>query len=80
MRLTLFKHESAETQQEPAEERSCIHGVRIPHWENPADMGHEDRASYFVCDSCGAHLSREESAAVDPAAIVAQADEEVLAR
>ncbi len=42
----------------------CVHGVRIPHWDSVADMGHDDRASYFVCESCGSRFTPEESAAI----------------
>jgi hypothetical protein len=54
---------------------ACLHGVRIAHWENPADMGRTDRASFFVCESCGAALSPDENRMLDPAAPVRAADE-----
>lgn len=42
----------------------CVHGVRIPHWDSASDMGHDERASYFVCESCGSRFTPEESAAI----------------
>jgi len=54
---------------------TCVHGVRIAHWDSAGDMGHADRVSYFVCESCGATLTPEESQALDPAAPVRAADE-----
>jgi len=54
---------------------TCVHGVRIAHWDNAGDMGNADRVSYFVCESCGATLTPEESRALDPAAPVRAADE-----
>lgn len=31
----------------------CPHVTLVPHWDSAADMGHEDRASSYKCDSCG---------------------------
>ena len=74
--LSVFRHkdeaEAAPTETTPAE---CVHGVRVPHWDSVADMGHEDRASYFVCESCGQQFSPEESAAIHAASVVEQVEQ-----
>jgi hypothetical protein len=38
----------------------CPHTALTPRWERPEDMGKEDLASSFRCDTCGAVLSGEE--------------------
>ncbi|MSQ30307.1 MAG: hypothetical protein EXR68_07470 [Dehalococcoidia bacterium] len=30
----------------------CLHLALAPRWDSAADMGHEDRATSYVCDSC----------------------------
>jgi hypothetical protein len=30
----------------------CIHAVLVPRWENVQDMGHEDKISRYMCESC----------------------------
>ncbi len=39
----------------------CPHATLYPRWDNSADMGHEDRASVFVCAACGGTFSPEET-------------------
>jgi hypothetical protein len=41
----------------------CPHIQLSPRWENPEDMGHEDLATAFVCQACGATLTPDESRA-----------------
>lgn len=31
----------------------CGHVALVPHWDSLADMGHQDRVSFFRCDACG---------------------------
>jgi hypothetical protein len=38
----------------------CPHTALTPRWERPEDMGKEDLASSFRCDTCGAVLSGDE--------------------
>jgi hypothetical protein len=33
-------------------EPECPHVALLPHWDDPNDMGHEDRASSFRCQAC----------------------------
>jgi len=76
MRLTLFKHEDRVDTEAPDHE--CIHGVRLAHWDDPSGMGHQDQVSYYTCESCGTHFTREEDADLRPTEVVAQADHERL--
>ena len=39
----------------------CPHGVLTPHWETIADLGREELATSYVCESCGAVFSPEEA-------------------
>ena len=43
----------------------CPHLAVAPRWDNAADIGHEDRATSFVCDSCHASFSASEIEAAD---------------
>ncbi len=43
-------------------EGTCAHVAITPRWDNIDDMGHEDRASSWVCDSCHATLTPAEAA------------------
>lgn len=61
------EHPSAATTEVKAE---CAHAVLLPHWDKLEDMGHEELASGFRCDACGAdfapdraQLMREQEAA-----------------
>jgi hypothetical protein len=58
-------HVQEEAKQEtPAElEADCPHTVLIPRWDNAADMGNNDKATEFVCESCGRSF---ESGAMPP--------------
>ncbi len=38
----------------------CPHATLIPHWDNPDDMGKQDRANSFTCESCKETFSGEE--------------------
>ena len=40
----------------------CPHVTLVPHWDNPEDMGHEDRATSFRCDACGSGFTPAEAA------------------
>jgi hypothetical protein len=31
----------------------CLHAALAPRWDRGEDIGHEDRATSFRCDSCG---------------------------
>lgn len=44
----------------PEREVQCPHTALTPRWDRPEDMGKEDLASSFRCDTCGAVLSGDE--------------------
>jgi hypothetical protein len=72
-----FLHRRSDTEEAinaAVAEAECPHGVRLPHWDNNADLGHMDRVSYFVCESCGEVLSPQQDAVIDPAAPAKAAD------
>ena len=50
----LFGRKSTEAapESEPSEV-VCLHTSSAAQWDSPEDMGHEDRASRFVCAACG---------------------------
>jgi hypothetical protein len=48
----------------PAEDPACAHVVLVPRWDSTGDMGHDDRASSWVCDACGASFTPSEAQTV----------------
>lgn len=38
----------------------CPHVLLSPRWDSVADIGHEDKAVGYKCNSCGASLTVEE--------------------
>jgi hypothetical protein len=50
-------HRSSETETAAP---ACMHGALIPRWDSVADMGREDRATGYRCDSCGAEFTPDE--------------------
>lgn len=41
---------------------SCQHLLLVPHWDSPVDIGNEEKASSYRCNTCDEHFSREEEA------------------
>lgn len=39
----------------------CAHLALTPRWDNIDDMGKEDRATSYVCDSCHESLTPDEA-------------------
>jgi hypothetical protein len=67
----LFKREAAAPRrglQTGPSGADCAHLAVAPRWDNAADIGHEDRATSFVCDSCHNSFSGSEIEAVRSAA------------
>jgi hypothetical protein len=52
------KEESTATM-EPAPE--CLHVALIPHWDNLDDIGHEDRATSYLCEACTTVFTAEDA-------------------
>ena len=40
----------------------CPHVMLAPRWDNVADIGHEDRATGFVCSGCNSLFTVDEAA------------------
>ena len=47
--------------QDSAPEVVCPHTSLVPHWDSMEDIGHEDRASEYRCDSCHQSFSRQDA-------------------
>ena len=47
---------------EAPEAPRCSHLVLLPTWDEPADMGKEERATGYRCGACGTVLTIEEAA------------------
>jgi transposase-like protein len=54
------KDKEATTEIEPP---PCPHTAVVARWENPEDMGKEERVSSYLCTSCQKSFSREEAVA-----------------
>lgn len=39
----------------------CPHVVLIAKWDKLEDMGHEDRASHYICEGCGESFTPAEA-------------------
>ena len=39
---------------------TCEHVLLVPHWDSPENMGIEDKASSYVCNTCDEQFSRDE--------------------
>lgn len=53
------KSKEAETQ--VIESVECPHAVLVSRWDSVKDMGHEDRATRFMCEACHKEFSPEEA-------------------
>ncbi len=53
---------------------TCPHGTITGRWDSVADMGHEDRATKFVCEACNKEFTREEAQHIRATATSAIAD------
>jgi hypothetical protein len=42
----------------------CPHIALVPRWENPEDMGKQDRVSSYTCSACGTTLTADEGRAI----------------
>jgi hypothetical protein len=45
---------------EEVTEEHCPHTALAPHWDEPEEMGQDDKATY-KCESCGATFNYEEA-------------------
>jgi hypothetical protein len=59
--LTKLLHRTPVAEPDVDSQRApCMHGALVPRWDSVADMGHEDRATSYRCDSCGAEYTPDE--------------------
>lgn len=49
---------------EQVEARECPHVTLVPRWGSAADIGIEDRASAYLCDSCKRTFEPQEARAL----------------
>ena len=62
VRMNLLKkkhHDDKPTVEEPP--TPCAHVTLIPRWDSAADIGHEDRATKFNCEACGATFTPDQA-------------------
>lgn len=43
------------------EQDECPHVTLVPQWDEADDIGHEDKASRFLCGTCGSTFTPEEA-------------------
>jgi hypothetical protein len=58
-RLLGRKGDSATMTEEPPVQEECPHGSLVPRWDDPADLGNNEKVARYLCEACGAELSRE---------------------
>jgi hypothetical protein len=64
--------------EEPPAQVECPHGTIVPRWDDPADLGNNEKVSRYLCEACGSELSREEGErAMGKAADVLRIDEDI---
>ena len=63
-KLFSSKQTSAQSETAVMESPPCPHGILTARWDSAADMGHEDRATEYVCASCNETFSPEEARAL----------------
>lgn len=61
----LFGGQRSADKLQVANEVQCPHKVLTPRWEQAEDIGHEDRATGFRCESCGEMFSGDEGRALN---------------
>lgn len=42
----------------------CVHTILLPRWESVDDMGREEKATGFHCDTCGQDFTPDEAASL----------------
>ena len=47
--------------QERGPDVECPHTSLVPHWNRMEDIGHEDRATEYRCDSCHTSFSHADA-------------------
>ena len=52
--------ESSSSQAVDGVSDTCEHVLLVPHWDSPENMGVEDKASSYRCNTCDENFTREE--------------------
>ena len=61
MSLFSFLNRRQSTEDHALPARECLHMELAPRWLEAGDIGKSDRASSFVCASCGRTFTPEEA-------------------
>ncbi len=59
--LKMFGSKEKERSGSVMELPSCPHTALIPRWDSVDDIGHEDRATFYVCESCQQKFEPDEA-------------------
>lgn len=57
----LFGGGKAKQQTAVVEHVECPHAVLVPRWDSVQDMGHEDKATRYMCEACHEEFSPEKA-------------------
>ena len=60
--MAWFKFGKAKAPQPTAQASDvpCLHAALVPRWDRAEDIGHDDRATGFLCDACKKAFTAEE--------------------
>lgn len=59
--MNLLKKRRDEEPRADEPKLECEHVTLIPRWDSAADIGHDDRATSFNCEACGAQFTPEQA-------------------
>ncbi len=45
----------------PVDSVDCPHTQLVPRWGNAEDMGEADKATEYICSSCGEHFAPQQA-------------------
>ena len=62
--LDKVRGRSKKAEAKPGVQVVCLHKALAPRWDKAEDIGHEDRATSFICDGCHQRFTREEERAL----------------
>ena len=55
---------SQKLEAKPSVQVACLHTALAPRWDKAEDIGHEERATSFMCDACHQSFTAEETQAL----------------
>lgn len=65
----IFGGKEKESAAATIEKPPCPHGAMVSRWDSIDDIGHDDKVSYFTCESCGDKFSPDEAKALRETAV-----------